>query len=199
MFIVFEGLDGSGKSTQVDILEKKLKEISIDAITLREPGSTPLGEQILKILESKYELNPIMEFMLFSLSRAAIVEQKIKPLLGQDKIVICDRYFYSSIAYQGAGRNLDRNLIEHINNKIVSDIIPDLVIYLDLNWEEKLNRKGIDINDRFEKENENFHNNVRSCYLEMSEKESDRWIVIDANNDVDYISNLIYSKISKYL
>ena len=132
-----------------------------------------------------------MEFLLFSISRSAVVNEKIKPALETNKIVLCDRYFYSSIAYQGAGRNLDKEYIDFTNQLIIDKTIPDIVFYLDLTWEEKINRKGIDKSDRFEKENKIFHDKVRQEYLSLARNDSDRWVVIDAN--------LIYSKIKKHL
>ena len=199
LFVVFEGLDGSGKSTQLKILLKKLISDNYQVLPLREPGSTKIGEKILNLLESKQELTPIMEFLLFSISRSAIVHEKIKPSLESNKIVLCDRYFYSSIAYQGAGRGLDKEYIDFTNNLITDKIIPDIVFYLDLTWEEKINRKGIDKSDRFEKENKIFHDKVRQEYLSLARNDSDRWVVIDANLELDEISKLIYSKIKKYL
>ena len=199
LFVVFEGLDGSGKSTQLKILLKKLISDNYQVLPLREPGSTKIGEKILNLLESKQELTPIMEFLLFSISRSAIVHEKIKPSLESNKIVLCDRYFYSSIAYQGAGRGLDKEYIEFTNNLITDKTIPDIVFYLDLTWEEKINRKGIDKSDRFEKENKIFHDKVRQEYLSLARNDSDRWVVIDANLELDEISKLIYSKIKKYL
>ncbi len=199
LFVVFEGLDGSGKSTQLKILLNKLISDNYQVLPLREPGSTKIGEKILNLLESKQELTPIMEFLLFSISRSAIVHEKIKPSLESNKIVLCDRYFYSSIAYQGAGRGLDKEYIEFTNNLITDKTIPDIVFYLDLTWEEKINRKGIDKSDRFEKENKIFHDKVRQEYLSLARNDSERWVVIDANLELDEISKLIYSKIKKYL
>jgi len=199
LFVVFEGLDGSGKSTQVKILLDKLISDNYQVLPLREPGSTEIGEKILNILDSKQELTPIMEFLLFSISRSAVVNEKIKPALETNKIVLCDRYFYSSIAYQGAGRNLDKEYIDFTNQLIIDKTIPDIVFYLDLTWEEKINRKGIDKSDRFEKENKIFHDKVRQEYLSLARNDSDRWVVIDANLELDEISKLIYSKIKKHL
>tara|TARA_B100000073_G_scaffold326143_1_gene310562 strand:- start:6869 stop:7510 length:642 start_codon:yes stop_codon:yes gene_type:complete len=199
LFVVFEGLDGSGKSTQLKILLNKLISDNYQVLPLREPGSTKIGEKILNLLESKQELTPIMEFLLFSISRSAIVHEKIRPSLENNKIVLCDRYFYSSIAYQGAGRGLDKEYIEFTNNLITDKTIPDIVFYLDLTWEEKINRKGIDKSDRFEKENKIFHDKVRQEYLSLARNDSERWVVIDANLELDEISKLIYSKIKKYL
>ena len=199
LFVVFEGLDGSGKSTQVKILLDKLISDNYQVLSLREPGSTDIGEKILNLLESKQKLTPIMEFLLFSISRSAVVNEKIKPALETNKIVLCDRYFYSSIAYQGAGRNLDKEYIDFTNQLIIDKTIPDIVFYLDLTWEEKINRKGIDKSDRFEKENKIFHDNVRQEYLSLARNDPDRWVVIDANLQLDEISKLVYSKIKKYL
>lgn len=199
LFIVFEGLDGSGKSTQIKILNDKLKLNNYDVLSLREPGSTEIGDKVLQILESSQKLTPIMEFLLFSISRSAIINEKIMPNLNENKIVLCDRYFYSSIAYQGSGRNLDNDFIHKINNKIVDDVVPDIVFYFDLTWEEKIKRKGIDHSDRFEKEDKLFHENVRKSYLQMAETDSTKWIVIDATLKMDEISEIIYAKISDIL
>ena len=199
LFIVFEGLDGSGKSTQIKALNDKLKLNNYDVISLREPGSTEIGDKVLEILESSQKLTPIMEFLLFSISRSAIINEKIMPNLNENKIVLCDRYFYSSIAYQGSGRNLDNDFIHKINNKIVDDVVPDIVFYFDLTWEEKIKRKGIDHSDRFEKEDKLFHENVRKSYLQMAETDSEKWIVIDATLKMDEISEIIYAKISDIL
>ncbi len=199
LFIVFEGLDGSGKSTQIKALNDKLKLNNYDVISLREPGSTEIGDKVLEILESSQKLTPIMEFLLFSISRSAIINEKIMPNLNENKIVLCDRYFYSSIAYQGSGRNLDNDFIHKINNKIVDDVIPDIVFYFDLTWEEKIKRKGIDHSDRFEKEDKLFHENVRKSYLQMAETDSAKWSVIDATLNMDEISEIIYAKISDRL
>ena len=199
LFIVFEGLDGSGKSTQIKALNDKLKLNNYDVISLREPGSTEIGDKVLEILESSQKLTPIMEFLLFSISRSAIINEKIMPNLNENKIVLCDRYFYSSIAYQGSGRDLDNDFIHKINNKIVNDVIPDIVFYFDLTWEEKIKRKGIDHSDRFEKEDKLFHENVRKSYLQMAETDSAKWIVIDATLKMDEISEIIYAKISDIL
>ena len=199
LFIVFEGLDGSGKSTQIKALNDKLKLNNYDVISLREPGSTEIGDKVLEILESSQKLTPIMEFLLFSISRSAIINEKIMPNLNENKIVLCDRYFYSSIAYQGSGRDLDNDFIHKINNKIVDDVVPDIVFYFDLTWEEKIKRKGIDHSDRFEKEDKLFHENVRKSYLQMAETDSAKWIVIDATLKIDEISEIIYAKISDIL
>ena len=195
IFIVFEGLDGSGKSTQKQLLNDKLQIDKISSISFREPGSTVIGEKIVKILQSDHKLSPLSELLLFYVSRSAIIEEKIKPALANYDVVICDRYFYSSIAYQGYGRGMNIGFINQINDEVVKNIIPDLVFYMDISWEEKKKRKGININDRFEKEDRVFHNKVRSGYKSMAKKDSDKWKIIDAEENVENISSFIYKTV----
>ena len=195
LFIVFEGLDGSGKSTQQQLLNDKLQFDKISSISFREPGSTSIGEKIVKILQSDQKLSPLSELLLFYVSRSAIIEEKIKPALANYDVVICDRYFYSSIAYQGYGREMNIDFINQINDEVVKNIIPDLIFYMDINWEEKKKRKGINVNDRFEKEDRVFHEKVRSGYKFMARKDSDKWKIIDAEEDVKRISSSIYETV----
>ena len=195
LFIVFEGLDGSGKSTQQQLLNDKLQSDKISNISFREPGSTVIGEKIVKILQSDQKLSPLSELLLFYVSRSAIIEEKIKPALANYDVVICDRYFYSSVAYQGYGREMNIDFINQINDEVVKNIIPDLIFYMDISWEEKKKRKGININDRFEKEDRVFHNKVRSGYKSMAKKDSDKWKIIDAEENVENISSFIYETV----
>ena len=195
LFIVFEGLDGSGKSTQQQLLNDKLQIEKISSISFREPGSTVIGEKIVKILQSDQKLSPLSELLLFYVSRSAIIEEKIKPALANYDVVICDRYFYSSVAYQGYGRVMNIGFINQINDEVVKNFIPDLIFYMDINWEEKIKRKGININDRFEKEDRVFHNKVRSGYKSMAKKDSDKWKIIDAEENVENISSFIYETV----
>ena len=195
LFIVFEGLDGSGKSTQQQLLNDKLQSDKIPSISFREPGSTVIGEKIVKILQSDQKLSPLSELLLFYVSRSAIIEEKIKPALANYDVVICDRYFYSSVAYQGYGRGMNIGFINQINDEVVKNIIPDLIFYMDISWEEKKKRKGININDRFEKEDRVFHNKVRSGYKSMAKKDSDKWKIIDAEENIENISSFIYETV----
>jgi len=195
LFIVFEGLDGSGKSTQQQLLNDKLQSDKISNISFREPGSTVIGEKIVKILQSDQKLSPLSELLLFYVSRSAIIEEKIKPALANYDVVICDRYFYSSVAYQGYGRGMNIGFINQINDEVVKNIIPDLIFYMDISWEEKKKRKGININDRFEKEDRVFHNKVRSGYKSMAKKDSDKWKIIDAEENIENISSFIYETV----
>ncbi len=196
---MFEGLDGSGKSTQQQLLNNKLQSEKISSISFREPGSTVIGDKIAEILQSDQKLSPLSELLLFYVSRSAMVEEKIKPALENHEVVICDRYFYSSIAYQGYGRGIDINFINEINDKVVKNIIPDLIFYMDINWDEKKNRKGINVKDRFEKEDRIFHNKVRSGYKTLAKEDSNKWQIIDAEEDINKISSFIYETVKSKL
>ncbi len=199
LFIVFEGLDGSGKSTQQQLLNNKLQSEKISSISFREPGSTVIGDKIAEILQSDQKLSPLSELLLFYVSRSAMVEEKIKSALENHEVVICDRYFYSSIAYQGYGRGIDINFINEINDKVVKNIVPDLIFYMDINWDEKKNRKGINVKDRFEKEDRIFHNKVRSGYKTLAKEDSNKWQIIDAEEDINKISSFIYETVKSKL
>tara|TARA_B100001123_G_scaffold403448_1_gene491958 strand:- start:96 stop:692 length:597 start_codon:yes stop_codon:yes gene_type:complete len=196
---VFEGLDGSGKSTQQQLLNNKLQSEKISSISFREPGSTVIGDKIAEILQSDQKLSPLSELLLFYVSRSAMVEEKIKSALENHEVVICDRYFYSSIAYQGYGRGIDINFINEINDKVVKNIVPDLIFYMDINWDEKKNRKGINVKDRFEKEDRIFHNKVRSGYKTLAKEDSNKWQIIDAEEDINKISSFIYETVKSKL
>ena len=196
---MFEGLDGSGKSTQQQLLNNKLQSEKISSISFREPGSTVIGDKIAEILQSDQKLSPLSELLLFYVSRSAMVEEKIKSALENHEVVICDRYFYSSIAYQGYGRGIDINFINEINDKVVKNIVPDLIFYMDINWDEKKNRKGINVKDRFEKEDRIFHNKVRSGYKTLAKEDSNKWQIIDAEEDINKISSFIYETVKSKL
>ena len=196
---MFEGLDGSGKSTQQQLLNNKLQSEKISSISFREPGSTVIGDKIAEILQSDQKLSPLSELLLFYVSRSAMVEEKIKSALENHEVVICDRYFYSSIAYQGYGRGIDINFINEINDKVVKNIVPDLIFYMDINWDEKKNRKGINVKDRFEKEDRIFHNKVRSGYKTLAKEDSNKWQIIDAEEDINKISSFIYEIVKSKL
>ena len=196
---MFEGLDGSGKSTQQQLLNNKLQSEKISSISFREPGSTVIGDKIAEILQSDQKLSSLSELLLFYVSRSVMVEEKIKPALENHEVVICDRYFYSSIAYQGYGRGIDINFINEINDKVVKNIVPDLIFYMDINWDEKKNRKGINVKDRFEKEDRIFHNKVRSGYKTLAKEDSNKWQIIDAEEDINKISSFIYEIVKSKL
>ncbi|HDM70295.1 MAG TPA: dTMP kinase, partial [Thermotogales bacterium] len=168
-FITFEGIDGSGKSTQVELLSKYLEALSIDHLIVREPGGTDVGEKIREILLSKgVKMTARTEFLLYSASRANLTEKIIIPALREGKIVISDRYFDSSTAYQGFGRGIEMEYVDVINRFATFGLMPDITFIIDVRIETSIERKNL--RDRIESEGLEFLERVRKAYLEMAEK-----------------------------
>ena len=187
LFIVFEGIEGSGKSTQSRALLRRLIKLGYPSILVHEPGGTPTGEKIRRWLKSGEDLTPLTELFLFAAARAAIVEQEISPELEKGHTVICDRYFYSTLAYQGHGRGMDMALLQKVNRIAAQGVIPDLVVLLDIPFEMPLGmpfEKGIarkgGPRDRFEREGVEFHRRVREGYLALAQEEPERWLTLNA-------------------
>ena len=196
LFIVFEGGEGCGKSTQARALYRKLCYQGIPALFTIEPGGTLLGTRIRRILKNKGStlISPESELFLFSASRAQLLDEVICPALQAGKIVICDRFSSSTIAYQGYGRRLSISTIEMVNNLTIQNLVPDITILLDISPEEGLTRRR-DLHDRFESMDLSFHRRVREGYLKMASLDSDRWEVIDASLSRKEIACIIWSKI----
>ena len=185
MLITFEGIDGAGKSTQIKMLVASLTAENREVLTLREPGGTEIAEKIRTILlESHHDISPIGELLLFSASRAELVQQVIAPALDAGKTVILDRFFDSTTAYQGYGRGINLQLLQSIISISTCGIIPDVTFYLDIEPEEALNRKfsttSIPIAfenqelDRMERSGIEFYRQVRGGYLELIGLNQDR-------------------------
>ena len=200
LFITFEGGEGSGKSFQSNVLYKLLMRDEIPAIQTREPGGTPLGEEITKCLKWQASpISPLAELLLFNASRSHLVETVINPALKEGKVVICDRFTDSTVVYQGFGRQLDMETIEKINTLATGGLKPDLTILMDILPGIGLARKRGQKRDRFEKESLTFHNKVRKGYLELAAKEPDRWLVIDAGKSKEDIAREIWQKVRQLL
>lgn len=197
LFIVFEGVEGCGKSYQSRILYKRLVKEGVSVMLTYEPGGTRLGDRIRSILKNRHEtgMTAVTELFLISASRAQHVNDVIRPALKSNKIVICDRFTSSTVAYQGYGRELDLNDVNHINEISSDGTEPDLNILLDLPVEKGLSRKHSNGNDRFEAENISFHKRVRNGYLEIAEQSRNKWMVIDARLTRDEISDIIWEKV----
>ena len=175
MFIAFEGIDGSGKTTQAKRLRAHLRKLDYGVVLVEEPGGTPVGEAIRSILkDAKHEMDALTELLLYEASRSQLVRQIIKPALAKDKIVIADRYALSSLAYQGYGRGLNLKLIEKLNEIATDGLEPDFIFLLDIPPREALKRrqgrslKGL--NDRMEQEALSFHERVREGFLKLGSK-----------------------------
>ncbi|HET6478195.1 MAG TPA: dTMP kinase [Dehalococcoidales bacterium] len=201
LFITFEGGEGSGKSVQARTLCRRLSRLAIPAILTHEPGVTSLGRKIAHWLKwgKDIGISPLAELMLFNASRAQLVSEIIKTNLQSGKVVICDRYADSTIAYQSYGRGLDLTMVKAVNEAAVQGIKPDLTILLDMPVEAGLARKKDKKPDRFEQENITFHRQVRQGYLELARAEPDRWLVIDAAKSKEAIAEIIWRKVSELL
>ena len=187
-FITLEGVEGSGKTTQILLLKKALRKKGLKVILTREPGGTPIGDQIRRILldRKNKKMTALTELLLYEAGRAQHVSEKIRPALKQNKIVISDRYYDASTAYQGAARSLPPALVKNLNQIAAQGVKPDLTFILDLPVSVGLSRmkkrycssKKI---DRIELEKEAFHKKIRQGYLKLAKKEPGRIKVIDAN------------------
>jgi dTMP kinase len=199
LFISFEGIDGVGKSTQADLLESWLKSQGKEVVRTLEPGGTDVGVEIRKILlHHKGDLAPRAEAALFAADRAHHVASKIRPALEQGKIVITDRYFDSSVAYQGAGRDLSRTEVRELSLWAVGGLLPDLTVLLDLPAEQARTRRNSSGTepDRLEKEKTEFFETVRSAYLDLAEAEPDRFLVVDASVTVEQMQFIIRERVA---
>lgn len=193
LFITFEGGEGSGKTTQIQLLEEWFKsdEQSIEPLVTREPGGTAAAEAIRKLLVtgSAEKWLPTTEAMLMSASRHEHVERMIKPALARNQVVICDRYNDSTTVYQGIVGGVDRDAIAGLNQLACGDLVPDITILLDLDVDRGLDRadgRGGD-ETRFEAKGRTFHANVRDGFLALAKQEPERFCVIDASGAIDEI------------
>lgn len=199
LFITFEGIEGSGKSTQVKMLEAALRQRNIDCMSTREPGGPPISEQIRKILldPQNSEMQPETELLLYMASRAQHTAQWIIPALQNGKSVLCDRYNDSTIAYQGAARDLDQTFIASLAAFATRALVPDLSFLIDLPVEEGRRRISSRQLDRMEKESIAFHHKVRKQYLHLAQTQSFRYIILDGIMAPQTLHELILSNVLK--
>ncbi|TCL00035.1 dTMP kinase [Natranaerovirga hydrolytica] len=199
LFITIEGSDGSGKSTQLNLLKEYLLKNNMDHIFTREPGGTKIGEDIRSILLSKENdcMDDKTEVLLYAASRAQHVQEKIKPALQQGKIVISDRFIDSSLVYQGFARGIGLEQVGLINNWAIGGLMPDITFLLDLDYTIGLTRKEKQKDlDRLELEKDHFHEKVVNGYRHLKDKYPKRIIVLDATQDIKDIHNSIVSHIT---
>jgi len=181
-FITLEGPEGAGKTTQVKLLSKQLDIHGIPHVITRDPGGTPLGRQIRRILlNPENPVQPMSELLLYQADRAQHVAEIIEPELKAGKLVICDRYIDSTMAYQGYGRGIDFALIEELNKIATGGLMPEMTILFDIESSEGLARLHPGGHDRLEREALEFHLKVRQGYLELAKKEPQRWRILDAS------------------
>jgi len=186
-FITLEGPEGGGKTLQARLLANYLQSLGHQVVLTREPGGTAIGDQIRKVLTllDNTAMNARTEFLLFSASRAQLVNELIRPQLEADKIVICDRFYDSSLAYQGFGQGLDLDMLRQVTEFATGGLVPDLTLLLDLDVEHGLRRRESGGNwNRLDAYDVAFHRRVREGYLKLAKQEADRWVVIDASLEV---------------
>jgi dTMP kinase len=194
-FVVFEGGDGAGKSTHARTLHRSLSGEGIGAVLTREPGGTPLGNAIRRWLKTQPHRTPVAELLLFSAARTQHVSELIAPALESGRVVICDRFTASTVAYQGYGRGLDLELIRDLNDRACQGIRPDLTVLLDVPWGEGLARKHGNITDPFETETMEFHRRVREGYLAQASAEPDRWFIVDGTRPKREVAEEIWGRV----
>lgn len=192
-FLAFEGLDGSGKSTLIKGLAQILNNASHKVVCTREPGGTALGDEIRQILlrTHKEAPSPRTELLLYEAGRSQHVDKVLRPAQRRGDWILCDRYYASTLAFQCGGRGLDALAVEQLNQYAIDGCEPDLWVLLDLSVEQSLKRrqgreqdKGLEP-DRFERENQAFHQRVRDYYLKLAQARPERWLVLDAMQSPD--------------
>jgi dTMP kinase len=204
LFITFEGTEGSGKSTQISLLAERLRSLGRTVRTLREPGGTPIGEEIrhtLKHSQDNAAMTPEAELLLMNASRAQLVREVVRPALAAGKIVLCDRFYDSTIAYQGFGRQLDLKMVQVVIDIAVGETRPDLTLLLMVSQEiSELRRKTRQVSlpflrDRMEEADRNFFERVAEGYRSLAAREPMRIGLIDANGSVKEVESMIWKQV----
>ena len=208
MLITFEGIDGSGKSTQVRKLKKYLQAKCLSVITLREPGGTEVAEKIRQmLLESKHDITPVGELLLFAASRAELVQSVILPALEAQSVVILDRFYDSTTAYQGYGRGISIPMLQEINRIATFGLEPDITFYLDILPEDAMNRKFSEKSlplafesqepDRMERSGIEFYRRVRQGYLDLVDESDGRMVRLNALDKPEHIHKRVIQFLGK--
>ncbi len=204
-FITFEGIDGSGKSTQVRMLASELRLREFDVLTTLEPGGTPLGRRLREaFLETEENVSPLAELLLFAADRAQHVNFLIQPALSEGKIVISDRYADATFAYQGAGRGFDEKTVNQVIELATGGLKPDLTLFFDITVENALLRTKSRSNDetvknRMDAENAEFYERVRDAYLQIAKNEPKRFRILDANGSIEDIKKQVLEIVTEFL
>ncbi len=208
MFITFEGIEGCGKSTQVNYLVDGLENLGVSVFSTFEPGGTKAGQDIRRILldSQNRNLSPLAELLLYAADRAQHVEEVLKPVLDQGQWVVCDRYLDATLAYQGYARGQEIGFIKALNQRASRGIQPDITFLIDcpvgvgikraLDRNKAMQEEG---QDRFEREREEFHNSVRKGYLAMAEEEPERFVVVDGTFEEKALAGVIFDHIRPFL
>ena len=202
MFITFEGVDGCGKSTQMRFLAEYLQSIGVDVVTTREPGGCTISEQIRDMLLSldNYEITDMTEALLYAAARCQHIDEIIRPACDAGKIVLCDRFIDSSLAYQGSGRGLGIDRIMDLNRYAIGDMMPDKTFFIDFPPEMAFNRMSKKrVHDRLETQSLEFYQNLYRGFKELAEMYPDRIITIDASGDKFQTKAIIQGEMDRIL
>ncbi len=196
-FVTFEGIDGSGKSTQARRLHARLKREGYDVLFIREPGGTPVSERIRRLLlDPGLTIEPLTELLLYEASRAQLTAQVILPALESGTVIICDRFFDSTTAYQAFGRGLDRKIVERLNSLASFSTSPNITFIVDIDYTESLRRRQKKA-DRLENESKAFFNRVRHGFLKLAR--SRRVVVLDGHKTIAELADEVYGRITSSL
>jgi dTMP kinase len=204
-FITFEGIDGSGKSTQLRMLASELRVRGLDVVTTMEPGGTPLGRRLREaFLETEENVSPLAELLLFAADRAQHVNLLIKPCLEQGRIVISDRFADATFAYQGAGRGFAEETVNQVIKIATGGLEPDLTLFFDISVDKAISRTNSRSNsetvkNRMDTETVEFYERVRNAYLKLAETEKERFRVIDANGSIEAIKTQVLEIVTEFL
>ncbi len=203
MFITFEGLDYSGKTTQAALLVKRLQQLGREVLLLREPGGTEISEKVRTILldNRNREMSLKAELFLFSAARTQLVSQVIRPALQRGTIVVCDRFHDSTTAYQGYGRGLNLDDVHRINTIATDGTIPDVTLFIDIVPDEIIRRRSLagQSADRMESSGREFYEKARQGFLSLAQMESGRFIVINGMDSVERIHGHIWNAVQQRL
>lgn len=203
LFITFEGIDFCGKTTQTQKLVSYLRRKGRNVLLLREPGGDRIAEKIRNVLlsEKNSALTPLSELLLYEASRAQLTQKVILPALKKGKVVICDRYFDSTLAYQGYGRDLDKKMIKYLNQISTFGLLPDLTVLLDVSVETSFNRRKKEKRkkDRLENERLEFHQKIREGYLKIARENQRRIKVVDGTENVDKTWEKVKKAVDSFL
>ncbi len=194
LFIAFEGGDGAGKSTQVRLLADAVVLAGREVVITRQPGGTPLGQSLRELVLHGDHMSARAEALLFAADKADHVEQVIRPALRVGSVVITDRYVDSSVAYQGAGRDLGADEVQRLQTWAVDGLLPDLTVIVDISADEGRRRRG-EVHDRMESEGDDFHEAIRSHFLAMAAAEPERYLVVDGTASVEEIAEQIADRV----
>ncbi|WP_290587561.1 dTMP kinase [Alicyclobacillus sp.] len=203
MFITFEGLDGAGKSTQIERLAARLRAAGRPVLLTREPGGTPLGDALRALLldPARRDMAPAAEALLYAASRAQLLHERVRPALARGEVVVCDRFVDASLAYQGAGLGLGEEAVASINRFATGGLRPDLTFLMDIPVRVSRTRVagGRSGADRIEQRDDEYFSVVRDAFLRIAAKEPDRVVVLDGTRDAAWLEQEIWAHVEKIL